>query len=382
MRVALITGIFPPDIGGPATYIPALAAGLRDAGHRVEVVTYADAPRPRGEWPFRVTRILRGSLARRALAVLAIARAALRADVLLVNGLVEAATLANVVARRPYAVKIVGDSAWERARNRGLTTEEFAEFQQHAQPGVIARWQRQRTRCLRRATALITPSMFIRTVAEGWGIGRPVHVIPNGVDAEFVRAADAADLDALRAAHDVPSRFVLYAGRLTNFKGCDTLVRVLPELPHDVGLVLVGDGPERDALGALVERLDLSGRVRFLPPVDRATMAGLMRLAACFALNSCEVHPHVVLEAMAVGTPVAAASSCGTSELVRDGENGAAFDKNNEPQIIEALRRILTDEPARRRLVEGGLSTARECSWPATFSRTAEVLLELAGQRA
>ena len=159
-------------------------------------------------------------------------------------------------------------------------------------------------------------------------------------------------------------------------------MRALVKLPEDVGLAIVGDGPERGALGALVAQLALAGRVYFLPPVDRARMAGLMRLASCFALNSCEVHPHVVLEAMAVGTPVAVASACGTSELVRNGENGVSFDKNNEVQIIEALRLILDDKPARRRLVEGGMATARQCAWPVTFSRTRTLLLELARRRA
>lgn len=382
MRVGLITGIFPPDIGGPATFISALGTGLRERDHAPEVVTYADATRPPDDWPFPVTRIRRAARTWRAQAVAAITRTALRADVLLVNGLLEAATIANALARRPCAVKIVGDSAWERARNRGLTTQEFNSFQQREHRGAIVRWQRRRTRCLRRATAVIVPSDFLRTVVERWDVGRPIHVIPNGVNPDFTRAAGAADLDALRAAHRLPPRFLLYAGRLTNWKGCDTLVRILPKLPEDVALVIVGDGPERAALGALVERLRLVERVRFLPPVDRATMAGMLHLAACLALNSgYEGHPHVVLEAMAVGTPVAAAAECGTPELVRDGENGLLFQKDNSPQLIEAIGRILDDEPARKRLIEGGKATAQRYPWSATFDRTEALLNDLARHR-
>ena len=382
MRVGLVTGIFPPDIGGPATFISALGTGLREHGHAPQVVTYADATRPPHDWPFPVTRIRRAARTRRAQAVAAITCTALRADVLLVNGLLEAATIANTFARRPCAVKIVGDAAWERARNCGLTTQEFNSFQQREHRGAIARWQRRRTRCLRRATAVIVPSDFLRTVVERWDIARPIHVIPNGVDPDFTRAAEAADLDALRAAHRLPPRFLLYAGRLTNWKGCDTLVRILPKLPEDVALVIVGNGPERASLGALVERLRLVERVRFLPPVDRATMAGLLRLAACLALNSgYEGHPHVVLEAMAVGTPVAAAAEGGTPELVRDSENGLLFQKDNTPQLIEAIGRILDDELARRRLIEGGKATASRYPWSATLDRTEALLNDLARHR-
>lgn len=380
MRVALITGIFPPDIGGPATFVSALGTGLHERGHVVEVVTYAEPRAPRGEWPYRVVRIRRDSRARRAQAVLAVLRAARRADVLLVNGLLEAAVCANAIARRPCAVKIVGDSAWERARNQGLTTQEFVSFQQREHGGTIARWRRRRNRCLRRASVIVVPSEFLRGVVEGWGVGRPIRVIPNGVDAAFVHAAEAADATALRTAYGLPARFVLYAGRLTNWKGCDTLVRLVPQLPADVGLVLVGDGPEGAALGALAAQIKLVERVRFVPPVERATMAGLLRLATCFVLNSgYEGHPHVVLEAMAVGTPVAAAAECGTAELVHDGEDGLLFQKDNTPQIVEVLCRILDDDSLKRRLVEGGRATAARHPWSATLERTEALLRELAG---
>jgi len=378
MRVGLVTGIFPPDIGGPATFISALGAGLTERDHLVEVVTYAEAPRPRDDWPFRVTRIRRESRTRRAQAALAIFRMALRAEVLLVNGLLEAATIANATARRPCAVKIVGDAAWERARNRGLTTQEFISFQEREHSGPIPRWQRRRNRCLRRATALVVPSEFLRGVVEGWNVRRPIHVIPNGVDDAFAQAADAADLAALRAKHDLPKRFLLYAGRLTNWKGCDTLARVLPQLDDDLGLVIVGDGPERAALVALVERLHLVERVRLLPPTDRACLARLMLLASCFVLNSgYEGHPHVVLEAMAVGTPVVAADACGTPEVVRDGENGLLFQKDNSPQLVEVLGRVLDDEPTRNRIIEGGTRTARHAAWSTTLDRTEALLKKL-----
>ena len=65
MRVGLITGIFPPDIGGPATFISALGTGLTERGHTVEVVTYSDLARPDDGWPFRVARVLRSSRTRR-----------------------------------------------------------------------------------------------------------------------------------------------------------------------------------------------------------------------------------------------------------------------------------------------------------------------------
>jgi len=161
-------------------------------------------------------------------------------------------------------------------------------------------------------------------------------------------------------------------------KNLEALVEIFADR-DDVRLVIVGDGPERAALLALVERLHLAERVRFLPPMERARVAGLLRLASCFVLNSgYEGHPHVVLEAMAVGTPVAAADECGTPEVVRHDENGLLFQKDNSPQLVEALRRILDDEPTRKRLIEGGTRTARHYAWSATVERTETLLNKLA----
>ncbi|MBN1918115.1 MAG: glycosyltransferase family 4 protein [Verrucomicrobia bacterium] len=393
MRVGVVTGIFPPDIGGPATFIPALGAGLVERGHRVEVVTYSDTVResaaPAGEpagaagtWPFRVTRIARGSRLRRVHAVGAVLRMAFRSDVLFANGLVETAALAGRLAGRPWVVKIVGDFAWERARNQRLTTQAFTAFQEKPHPGLIARWQRRRNAALRCAAAVMVPSEFLRTVIEGWGIGRPVRVIPNGVDEWFVRAAEQTNVDELRRAHTLPARFLLYGGRLTNWKGCDTLIRLLSDLRDDVALVIVGDGPELEALVGIAGRQKLVDRVHFLPRMGRGALAGLMRAASCVVLNSgYEGHPHVLLEAMAVGTPVAAAAECGTPELVRDGDNGLLFDKDNAPQMREALMRVLDDAALRRRLVAGGRETAARYPWTATLDRTEKLLMEVARRR-
>ncbi|MGH7855709.1 MAG: glycosyltransferase, partial [Candidatus Binatia bacterium] len=61
MRVLITTGIFPPDIGGPATYVPKIAGALQEAGHQVSVVTLGDASGSDGAtYTFEVRRVPRG----------------------------------------------------------------------------------------------------------------------------------------------------------------------------------------------------------------------------------------------------------------------------------------------------------------------------------
>src|ERR671914_580080 len=60
MRILIITGIFPPDIGGPATYVPQIATGLADRGHQTTVLTLSEHEEYDDEkFPFKVVRIPR-----------------------------------------------------------------------------------------------------------------------------------------------------------------------------------------------------------------------------------------------------------------------------------------------------------------------------------
>jgi len=62
LRIVLPAGIFPPDIGGPASYVPRIAEALVARGHSVEVIALADDPAVGGVFPFPVRRIRRGKL--------------------------------------------------------------------------------------------------------------------------------------------------------------------------------------------------------------------------------------------------------------------------------------------------------------------------------
>src|SRR6186713_2069374 len=120
MRVLLTTPVFPPDLGGPATYVPSLGRYLVERGHEVEVVAFCSDPAPEG-WPFRVVTILPGSMPVRYLkAFREVWRAAKHADVVYVN---EHLALLHVLAaklrRKPVMIRIMVDGAWEIAHRKG-----------------------------------------------------------------------------------------------------------------------------------------------------------------------------------------------------------------------------------------------------------------------
>ena len=115
INILMVTGIFPPDIGGPATYVPTMASELVRRGHKVIVLTLSDRlDHDDRSYTFPVHRIRR-SLAkplRFLLTVVRIFREGRSAAVLYVNGLYLEAVIANCLLCKPMVQKIVGDWAW------------------------------------------------------------------------------------------------------------------------------------------------------------------------------------------------------------------------------------------------------------------------------
>src|SRR6185436_2525797 len=115
VKVVVVSGIWPPDVGGPASHAPALAAALLDAGHAVEVVTTADhAPEAR-PYPVRWISRARSAPLRHLAVAREVARAARRSDRVYATSMVRRSALGAAVARRPLVVKLVSDEAFERA---------------------------------------------------------------------------------------------------------------------------------------------------------------------------------------------------------------------------------------------------------------------------
>ncbi len=120
MKVLVVSGIWPPDVGGPASHAPDVAAFLRSHGHGVEVVVTASAAPAPEAYP---VRWVRRSLPKGAIHVrtgLEVARRAARADVVYTTGMFGRSAFGARLARRPYVIKLTADPAFERARRRGI----------------------------------------------------------------------------------------------------------------------------------------------------------------------------------------------------------------------------------------------------------------------
>lgn len=338
MRIAIVTGIYPPDVGGPAAYVPAVAAELVERGHRVEVITLADNPADNPGHPYPVKRIRRGAFlpARMALVFFAVWKAARRSDVVYLNGLFQEGQAAAWLAGVRTVHKIVGDYAWERARNRGLFKGTIEDYQAGASGFRLRLMNLIRNIPLRTAREVIVPSEYLGRIVAGWGVpSRKINVIYNAVRGE--------DKDHSLPLPPFEGRTLVTVCRLVPWKGVDGVIRSLRRLPG-CRLVVIGDGPLRKELSALAESEGVAGRVIWMGDLPKNQVSGYMRQADVFVLNSSyEGLPHVVLEAMEAQVPVIATDVGGTGEVIQDGRSGLLIRPGNDKDLLAAMERILLD---------------------------------------
>jgi glycosyltransferase involved in cell wall biosynthesis len=369
MRICLPTGIFPPDIGGPASYVPRIVRALTERGHAVEVITLSDAPQDDEQYPFAVRRIPRGMtrLLRMARTIARITQAARRAEVIYANGLFIEAVLARALVRRPLVMKVVGDWAWERATLNHRTSDSVEDFQRRRQHARDEAVKRLRAWVTRRASRVIVPSRYLADIVAGWGVARErIDVVYNAPDLAPERHVELAP-------H--AGKTIAVVGRLVPHKGIGPLLRAAGTIP-DVRVIVAGDGPLRDALEGESGRLGLQSRVLFLGSVSREQVAGLLRQSNLLVLNSTyEGLPHVVLEAFVAETPVLATRVGGTPEVVEHGVSGWLIPSEDEAELGRAMRMLLEDPALCNRLREGGRRVlAQRFRWEALVEQTQAVL--------
>lgn len=377
--------MFPPDLGGPATYVPSLGRFLVERGHEVRVLAFCSDPAPTG-YPFPVETISRGSLPVRYLrAFWRVLRTAGWADVVYVQ---EHLALLHVLAarlrRRPVVIRIMVDGAWEISHRKGwcggASITEFQGRRYGWRVGLARALQRRWWGMCRR---IVCCSDFLRGILnDSYGVPREKTVTilnayhgPRAADVTETRSEARA---ALGLAED--RRYVLTVCRLMVWKRVDQVVRALPELPEDVELLVAGDGDMLEPWRDLARQLHVDKRVHFLGNVPHDRIPLHVRAADVFVLNSeYEGLSHTLLEVQALGTPMVASGVCGNPEVVEDGVNGLLVDPGDHRTVARAVQRILDDPAEAARFVEAGLGRVDRFDRDATFGRVEALLAREAG---
>lgn len=363
MRVLITTPVLPPELGGPATFVPRLASFLVDHGHAVSVLSYVDDPARAASQDFPVSLVKRRAHPVRWVTFfLRCVRLAARADLVLVCE--HPARLSVVAARlfrRRLVLRVMVNPAWELCYRFGLTREDPERFASARHGWKVRLIERLQELSIRRADLVLAVSRHLAVTAARLGAA-PERIV---VSYNLPPAHEGPGVDRSKARQRLelePSAFVLLVvSRLVNWKGVDTVLAALAELPEGFRLVVMGDGPAATELRDLASRLGVAHRVFFAGGVDGGRVALAMRAADALVLNSLyEGLSHVVLEAMAAGLPVLASDVPGNRELIEHEHNGLLFPCGDREKLKSEVQRLADRPELREQLARRGQERARE----------------------
>ena len=367
MNILFVSGIYPPDIGGPATYVSRMAYELKRRGHGVYVITLGE----KDEWlkdPIPVRKVPRGeNIALRCWRML---RAALivgkESDIIYATGSPWDSWIISIIAakllRKSLVFKIVGDPVWEWAQRSGKTTLLLDDFSR-AKEGIFIEFLKLfRNYSVRFADMIVTPSVYLKGVVEKWKI-KPhyIEVIYNAVENIMEEKIELRNRE----------REVVTVARLTPWKGIDGLIRIATLLPPDVKIVIIGDGPLKLDLMEQVKSSGMERRVVFTGRLPKGEVLKRLTRASIFVLNSqYEGLSHTLLEAMASGAAVVVTNVGGNAEVVSNGKNGFLIHSGDEKSLLERIKMLLDDDKMRIGLVGQALKDVYLFSWPRAVSQT------------
>src|SRR3989338_4494192 len=360
MKVLIATGIYSPDVGGPATYSALLEKELPKRGVEVKIITYGKLK----NYPW---------ILRQPAYFFRIFLAARNVDIIYAQDILNSGISSYVAAsiwRKKFLLKIVGDYAWEQGAQRFGVKEVLDEFLDRQYGFMVECFRFLEKFVAGRADKIIVPSEYLKKVVMKWGVApEKIKVIYNAF--EPPRSKEITP----------PAPLTLRAETRTK-------------------LIIIGRGPEKERLlslkaqifqafsqrdGARLSNLPASKyaglekfgaeAIAFRGNLQHEKVLEYLAAADVFALNtSYEGLSHQILEAMAVGRPVLTTDVGGNPELIKDGESGFLVKFNDKNALKSTILKILNDMALAQKLAENAQKKAGEFSKERMINETINLI--------
>lgn len=366
-KLLITTGIFPPDIGGPAIYSKLLVNELPKHGLRVEVLSFGSVR--------HLPKVFRHFVY--FLKVLKLGR---RADVIFAQDPVSVGLpsfLAAKILGKKFILKIVGDYAWEQSQQRFGVTDLLDDFVNKKYNRQVEFLRNIQKFVAKNASIIITPSEYLKKIVSCWGVNpTKIKVILN----TFYPLTLGLSRDEARKKLNLSGTVLVSVGRLVPWKGFGLLIEIMPEILNrvpDAKLLIIGDGPENRWLADIIKKLNLEKSVFLIGRMFQSNLLVYLRASDIFLLNTAyEGLSHAILEALAVGLPVITTKVGGNPEVITHEENGFLLEYNNKKQWSEAIVQLLSSPELREKFITKGKQRLDQFSWQTLISKTIEVILE------
>jgi glycosyltransferase involved in cell wall biosynthesis len=332
MKILVATGIYPPDIGGPATYSKLLKDELPKRGIDVKVLSFGEVrhlPKIVRHLAY-FTKILKMSKG---------------VDLVYSQDPVSVglpSILAAKILGKKFILKMVGDYAWEQQQQKNgnsfFTMEDF----QNMKVDLITSFRRKIERFVgKKSDRVVVPSNYLKKIVVSWGVKEEkIKVVYNAFASKNVDETK----EELRKIFGFEGNIIFSVGRLVPWKGFELLIEIMKDLPN-IKLFIAGDGPDKEKLKKKIKDLRLDDRVKLVGRLEQNDLLKKIKASDLFVLNTgYEGLSHQLLEVMAVGTPIITTNMGGNLEVVDDGKEGILVSYNNKKELKKAILCLLNDK--------------------------------------
>lgn len=379
LRIAMFTEAYPPIISGVAMATRTLVTELRALGHQVDL--YAPRHPEQSGTETGTKRLPSASLPLPGWIPLSLPLTPSRF---------------RRIVDRPYDVVhtqhpfLLGRVARALARQQHvpLLASVHTQYEQYVhywtpwhKPGCWIVRRLIRAFC-NRCDHVVTVAEGMVPLLRGYGVVRPIEVIPNDLDLEAFLCADGTGVRAELGMKESET-FLLSVGRLAAEKNLlfllDAVAPLLATLP--ARLVFVGDGPLRTELERRVAQTRLHERVRFVGALPHDQTGRFYAAADLFLMPSVtEVNPLTIGESLAAGTPVVAVDSFSARETIAHGQDGLIV-PGDASALRNALEQLIARPEARRQMGIRAKNSIRTRSGQSAAVRTVALYRRLADQK-
>jgi glycosyltransferase involved in cell wall biosynthesis len=309
MKILLATGIYPPEIGGPATYVLHLSQELVRLGHQVTILTYGNEScieeREDGAYLLVVPRA-GGVLARYRRYAKLLTEHATSMDVVYVFSTMSVGIPLRM-ARIKGPIKVLrlgGDVLWERYTDHGGKRGIRAFYQFFRGMRLLMR------KLLTPFDAIVFSTNFQARLSEYLFRGLPKHTVIENALPEDAQPVLHVRNEQLK---------LLYFGRYVRFKNLLSLLRAVIRVPY-VHLTFVGEGPDEERLREFTKTHSLEARVTFLPSAHGEEKKKIFLEHDLLVMPSItEISPNSAIEARSTGLPVLLTEETGLSAALTEG---------------------------------------------------------------
>ena len=339
MKILITTDTYKPTVNGVVTSIVSLTNGLEAAGHEVRVLTLSGSAKSYQDGnatyigSVSVGKIYPGARIKTAMSHRYI-KALIAWKPEIVHSQSEFSTffLAKRIAHLCHAPLIhTYHTVYEDYTHYFSPNIRFGKF-------MAAEFSR---RILTKTQLVIAPTDKVKAMLMRYGVAPPIVTIPSGLLLHQFTNVRSDTRSKIRNQLKIKENeiILLFVGRLAEEKNIEELFGHLSELPSEARLLLVGDGPRKEALRTLAEQENLGSRVIFAGMISPQEIADYYAAGDVFvSASQSETQGLTYIEAMASGLPLLCKKDDCLDSVIQNGQNGFVYDSRSEfAQLAHAL---------------------------------------------